>query len=145
VYVEEGSLIQSSSFHAVNGDSVNGDCRSYFIQVVGYSLLATPIPADNSPPAVYPNYVAFHQQLQANANESHAQLLARSQDAVCYFTALGGDFRSRDERAQISLQWVGGQEFWELETTAGAGNVEAEVSCLSYDQRHPTIVTVPPE
>lgn len=68
-------------------------------------------------------------------------LMADASQAVCYFTYLGGGFRSGDEVAEISLADApdaSGKKVWKLTAKSGAagkpGGISARAACLALKQ-----------
>jgi uncharacterized membrane protein YdjX (TVP38/TMEM64 family) len=68
-------------------------------------------------------------------------LMADAAQAVCYFTHLGGAFRSGDEVAEIALADApdaSGKKVWKLTAKSGGagkpGGISARAACLAFEQ-----------
>lgn len=63
--------------------------------------------------------------------------MARTDEAMCYFTRIKGGFRGGGEWAQIRPELVSGIEHWTLRSGKGSASshVSAAARCYSRDQR----------
>ena len=74
--------------------------------------------------------------LRATSGRGAEVSMVPTREGICGFTHLAGRWEGHLEGAWLEPQMIGGIEYWTARVNAGsAGEVEATVTCIAYDQR----------
>src|SRR5215831_1836869 len=109
---------------------MSADYGTYFVGVPGWTL---PVFMGPNDVRVLASSSDSEFVATANKNQSVDVIMAPIDQAMCYMTAIGGDFNGDGERGAITMS--GGR--WILHANAGGGSVSIRARCLATDQGGP--------
>ena len=62
-------------------------------------------------------------------------LMAKTSEAICFFTSIGGNLKGPNDVLKINTKMSGGNEVWALEAKAGSGGeIRVEARCMARNQ-----------